>query len=239
MTDSRRHRGQHPSDAEDFAPANQQRLNEAVIHLSWLLSRGYAAKSSLKLVGDRFYLTGRQRTAVQRACASEEDLILRSEKCRDASEVAGQTVWIDGFNLLTTIEAALSGGVLLLGQDEALRDMASMHGTYRKVEETIPSLVHIGKFLEQQRIAKAVWLLDQPVSNSAKLKGMIEEIAEEYKWNWIAQLVRDPDQLLRQRSEIVISADSLILNECEQWLNAATLIVENIEHSAVLMDLRG
>ena len=38
--------------------------------------------------------------------------------------------------MLTTIEAALAGGVILAARDGAYRDMASMHGSYRKVAET-------------------------------------------------------------------------------------------------------
>ena len=45
---------------------------------------------------------------------------------------------------MTTIEAALSGGVILAARDGAYRDMASMHGTYRKVAETLPALELLG-----------------------------------------------------------------------------------------------
>src|SRR6266404_1471952 len=43
---------------------------------------------------------------------------------------------IDGFNLILTLESALGGGVMLVGRDGCYRDMASVHGTYRRVEET-------------------------------------------------------------------------------------------------------
>ena len=67
MPDTRRHRGPHPQDAELFASETHPTLREAVNHLSWLLTRGYAERSSLKLVGDRFGLQERQRRAVMRS----------------------------------------------------------------------------------------------------------------------------------------------------------------------------
>ena len=58
----------------------------------------------------------------------------------DAEQLRGRPLWLDGYNVLTTIEAALAGGVILAARDGAYRDMASMHGSYRKVAETLPGL---------------------------------------------------------------------------------------------------
>ena len=50
-----------------------------------------------------------------------------------------------------------------------------MHGSYRKVEETLPALRLVGKTLAHFGVADALWLLDRPVSNSGRLKKIIEE----------------------------------------------------------------
>lgn len=47
-------------------------LYRAVEKLSWLLTRGYLPASTLKLVGDRYALTERQRWAVGRAAYTDE-----------------------------------------------------------------------------------------------------------------------------------------------------------------------
>ena len=122
--------------------------------------------------------------------------------------LAGASVQIDGYNVLTTIEAALAGGVLLLAHDGALRDMASMHGSYRKVEETAPALRLIGLTLAQFNVTDALWLLDRPVSNSGRLKKIIEDLAAEQRWNWRVELVHDPDAELAQSDAVIATADS-------------------------------
>ncbi len=238
MADQRSHRGRHPEDSELFDERQYHLLHEAATHLSWLLTRGYAVKSSMKLVGDRFELKSRQRQAVQRSSVAEKDCFNRSKKMKQASQVAGETVWIDGFNLLTTIEAALSGGILLLGRDGCLRDMASMHGSYRKVEETKPALELLGLQFSTWGLSSVVWLLDQPVSNSGRLKKVIENVARENAWDWTVQLDPDPDQTLVNRPETVVSADSFILDGCAQWLNVAATVVASIDHSAIVVDFR-
>ena len=68
---------------------------------------------------------------------------------------AGQRIAIDGYNVLITIEAAMSGGCIFKARDGCLRDLASIHGTYRKVNETIPALQLIGEFLKEKNTAVA------------------------------------------------------------------------------------
>ena len=236
MSDQRKHRGPHPEDQELFAEANHSSLREASNHLAWLLSRGYAINSALKLVGDRFSLKERQRTAVRRSTCSDEELNDRLLKMKSDEEIADCHLMIDGFNLLTTIEAALSGGVLLIGRDGCLRDMASMHGSYRKVSETIPALELIGQSFVEWNVAKATWHLDAPVSNSGRLKTIIQGLAWSSGWNWQVQLDPDPDKVLIRHDEIVVSADSFVMNGCTSWFNAAIEICKRVKLSASLVD---
>ena len=82
MPDRRTHRGPHPEDAELFATAAIPALRAAAADLTWLLDRGYAVSSSLKLVGDRHYLAVRQRVAVARCvCTSVQRTHARHAVC--------------------------------------------------------------------------------------------------------------------------------------------------------------
>jgi hypothetical protein len=226
VPDQRRHRGPHPEDNRLFGSAALPALQTAATELSWLLSRGYRQESSLKLVGDRHGLEARQRLAVARCTCSDEAVARRRQRQLGPEALAGAGVQIDGYNVLTTIEAALSGGVLLLARDGALRDMASMHGSYRKVEETAPALRLIGQTLAQFNVTESLWLLDRPVSNSGRLKKIIEELAAECGWTWRVELVHDPDFELAQSEEIIATADSGILDLCGTWFNLARETVE-------------
>src|SRR5262249_46454126 len=138
-----------------------------------------------------------------------------------ASEAAlrGRDVEIDGFNVLTTLEAALGGAVVLRGRDGCDRDLVGVHGTYRKVVDTLPAIEVLGAVLASLAIAHARWLLDSPVSNSGRLRGLILQAAATRGWNWEVDLVPDPDPILRQSSAVVGSADSAILDACGLWFN--------------------
>ena len=70
-----RNRGKNSNDDQLFGSDKiQQKLKEAVIDMHYLLSRGYAEKSSLQLVGNRYRLNVRQQQAVQGMSASEEQI---------------------------------------------------------------------------------------------------------------------------------------------------------------------
>lgn len=237
MPDRRAHRGPHPRDPELFGRDREPVLREAVDHLSWLLTRGYAEPSSLKLVGDRFALTDRQRLAVRRCSCADQQLEARRASEIPSDALAGARVEIDGFNLLTTIEAALSDGVLLRGRDGCLRDMASMHGSYRKVAETVPALELIGEMLDGCGISTAQWWLDRPVSNSGRLRTIMGKIAEERGWDWAIELNVDPDRVLAESREIVVTADSMILDRCGRWCSLARAVVESRIDGAWILDL--
>ncbi len=265
MPDKREHRGPHPSDATLFAEDNLPALRAALADFSLLLSKGYADKSALKLVGDRFGLTQRQRLAVMRSACSDQERQSRLARCIPVDELAGQTLAIDGYNLLITIEAALSGGLIFRGRDGCFRDLASIHGTYRKVEETIPALTLIGEFLVQIGTAGALWLLDSPVSNSGRLKTLITNLAQEHHWPWHIRLSINPDAELRgeltvdssqfsvagkpptancdlrtdncKPSPLVVTTDSVILDACPRWTNLTAEIISQQLPQTTVVDL--
>jgi hypothetical protein len=215
VPDTRKHRGPGPRDREWFGDEALPVLGAATADLSWLLSRGYADPSSLKLVGDRYRLVERQRVAVARSACSDASLGRRqATRIEDPSD----RLRIDGFNLILTLESALGGGVVLGGRDGCYRDLASVHGTYRRVEETQPALELAARFLK----GPCTWYLDAPVSNSGRLAAMIRAMG------WEAEVVPDPDKLLTQPGGTVATADAGILDRCGAWVNLSRWLVGEV-----------
>lgn len=238
MPEKRSHRGPHPEDRRLFAPTHWPRLRAAVSDLSLLLTRGYAPDSSLKLVGDRYNLTRRQRLAVMRSSCSDQALADRRRRRIGLERPQPTDLVIDGFNVLTTIEAAMSGGILLLGRDGCLRDMASMHGSYRTVQETLPAIAAAGETIMSHGPVTCTWLLDRPVSNSGRLGKLIEQMAASRHWPWRVELMDNPDRAMVDGPAVAATADSGVLDRCGHWVNLAAEVVAACCPDARPCDLR-
>ncbi len=236
--DIRQHRGAHPADAHQFREDRLPVLRTATAELSWLLSHEYKMTSSLKLVGDRHALTARQRLAVSRAACSDESRERRGRHCVSAEEIHNEKVIVDGFNLIIAVEAALSGGALLIGRDDCLRDLSSVHGSYRSVQETEQAICLIGEVLAELKPSTVLWLLDRPVSNSGRLARKIGDLALEHGWAWEVEVVFNPDKNIILSERIAITSDSSVLDRLARWTNFNRYLIEQRLAHSWLLDLR-
>ena len=63
------------------------------------------------------------------------------------------------------------------------------------------------------------------MGNSGRVKAIVAEIARERHWDWLVELVQNPDAILIDSGAIVATADSAILDRCDRWLNLAREVV--------------
>ena len=235
MQRTSKHRGADPEDERSFGTGSLHILRQASGDLCWLLDHGYGIASATELVGDRHHLTRRQRIAVGRCACSREDQERRRSHCVGLAQLRGQELWLDGLNVLTIIESALGGGVILIGRDGCCRDVAGVYSHYHKVAETVPALRAIGTVASQLAVTKCRWWLDSPVDNSGRLKGIIQEVADESGWPWEIELVTNPDRVLSATDQVVCSSDHAILDRCQRWFNLARhLIADQVPQPRVV-----
>jgi hypothetical protein len=218
-------RGRHARDDDLFARGWHETLRVAVSDLCWLLSRGYAESSALKLVGDRHGLRKRQRTAVLRSACSDEAAAGRNERKVEPANVAGHPLALDGLNCLITVESALAGGIVLKGRDCAHRDLASVHGSYRRVATTKRAINALSEAIARMHPASVTWLLDRPVSNSGRLRRMLEAFAQARDWTWDVRLDNNPDRILVDLGGVVASSDAWILDACNAWVDLPGAVI--------------
>ncbi len=211
-------------------------LRRAAADLAWLLSRDYSAKAAVKLVGDRYALRQRQRSAIQRSTVGDAARDRRIERRVGPEALAGRPLMVDGYNVLLSVESALGGGIVLGSRDSAYRDMASMRGHYKRVDETRAALELIGDFLVGTGCSRVDWYLDRPISNSGRLRQLMEGVSVEHGWPWTVDLVASPDRTLADGGEIVATADGWILDQELSWVNLARLIIDGRVPGAWVVD---
>lgn len=224
MNDAKR--GFVPSDEREFGTEVIPKLRKAAEEVLFLLNHGYPVKGATRFVGDHYMFSERQRLALARSVSPEEEIV--SRKNREVNSIEGETIYIDGFNVIIGLEIAYSESMLFRCMDGTIRDLAGLRGTYRLIPETDLAIKALLKTLESSKAGKAVIYLDKPVSNSGRLKQKIYEYAEDIDTEIEVIIIDAVDYELKHKS-LIASGDAIILNECDKWFNLVKKVIdENI-----------
>ena len=142
----------------------------------------------------------------------------QAEERKAKEKASGEEVWIDGFNTIITLEVMLSDSLLFFCMDGTIRDLAALRGTYRIIPETSDAVRLLFDVLMERGVKSAHILLDQPVSNSGRLKALIADVGERYAFTLDIRILRDVDRALYGK-DFMITSDSIILDHCANWVN--------------------
>jgi hypothetical protein len=124
-------RGFDPDDVKIFSNESITKLKVAQEEIQWLLDRGYKLKQIIEFSGNHHLLPARARTALQRTTSSTADYEKRILTMLSLECAKHGCLNIDGFNIIITLEVAMSRSPILLGKDGVFRDLAGLRGTYR------------------------------------------------------------------------------------------------------------
>lgn len=216
-------RGYVPTDLREFSDKSIEILKYVQQDLVYLLDRGYEISAAINFLGNKFQLSSRQRSAITRASSSKKNIENRIAK-RLEGNLDGKTIHIDAFNLIILLEAAQSVGTTILNcMDGTLRDLCGIHGTYRIINSTYKALEWIKEISIEKKVSKLVFYVDEPISNSGRLKGIIYDVISE-SVDCEVNIVRNPDRCLYDK-ENVVSSDAIILDNCVSWINFGKDIV--------------
>lgn len=229
-------RGLDRDDKRFFTDKEVKRMLYAQQEIRFLIDRNYPIESVVKFVGDRYQFSSRQRLALQRATCKTEWEQVRKDKCLILSKLKDGPVYIDGFNLIITLEVALSGGVIVIGQDNCARDLAGIRGNYRIIDKTIKALKILCDTFTRLNAKHICFYLDAPVSNSGVLKFTILEMAKFYSLNIQVDVINNPDTALNGM-ERVITSDAIILDACQSYFNLAAYCIGQYIPEAFVVQL--
>lgn len=220
-------RGYSPENEHDFTGLSLATLRCAEEDLYFLLNRGYPIKTASTFIGNHYLLSERQRVALTRIVSEKQKINDRLRKQEWLEHLAGETIHIDGFNTIITLEVALSGSPILKCMDGTYRDLAGLRGTYSLIDKTDIAIQCIFTQLQKYSIRKAVFWLDAPVSNSGRLKCKIAEIADVEHFDVQIEITNEVDKKLYDLAHVVTS-DSIILDHCKGWVNLNECILSHL-----------
>ncbi|NQT77882.1 MAG: DUF434 domain-containing protein [Bacteroidetes bacterium] len=205
----------------------------------YLLEKNYPQKGIIKLIGDRYALSGSERTMLYRGITTRENCLTRKKKLALVKELKKASLYIDGYNVMITIGSYLNGNTVYISNDHLLRDASGMHGkVFRKVlmkrilELLLDDLIYL-------QLSNTIIYFDRPVSKSAELASFISRQMEVSGIPGHAETAESPDYILKQcTAGFIASSDSNIIDKCHiKTFDLARHVISRNFHP-VSIDLR-
>lgn len=188
-------------------------FKDALTDYYYLLNKNYPGKETLKLVGDRFRLTGVQRTILFRGITSKNNALKRKAKLIPLENSKGKILYIDGYNVLFTIMNYLLGKVTFIGNDNILRDSGETYGKIENETTFYQSANLLINFIPKSALQEVTIYLDSPVSNSSSHLNELEKKIQQKKVKGKIHLTRSVDHRLKQINDgMIATSDSEIID---------------------------
>jgi len=191
-------------------------LLEAAADYYYLLERGYDRSRALDMVTGRWRIDALGRMLLYRCVFSSSVSRRRSEKlCRLES---GAKVAVDGFNVLSTIQAALLGDTLVRSTDGLVRDLSA---TFRKVKVTptlVTSLFLLLEYLARVGPGELLLAFDRQVSMSGNLAALARSFITAYSLRGTALTCDKADSFILGLSDshLIASSDSIVVDSAKR-----------------------
>ena len=207
----------------------EPRLKEAAADLRYLLDRGYPKSAALTLVGNRYHLDSDRRHLVHRAVFSTREAGIRRSRLMAFEQLKGLRLTVDGFNVLITLESALSGRTIFLADDGVVRDIAALSSGYRMDEApggtTTRALSLLMGTLEEAEPRHCFVGFQQAMSHSGELAARLRDELKRRGIPGRAETLRSVETELLTEGEAVATANSNLLDQAAAAFDLAGYII--------------
>jgi hypothetical protein len=211
-------------------------LKNAAYDLKFLLNRGYRKKVALTLVTNKYLLDKNGRNYLVRKVFSDEKSKERTAKIVDIHNINNETIFIDGYNVLITVETICKQEYdsLILCDDGILRDVKAVFGKYKATSTTDTALNHIIKVFSRYNPACIYFLYDSPVSKSGELANHTDNLIKTNELNGAAVTHNNVDSELVKLSKdyggIVATSDSVVIDKVDHVLDIPYWICKTLKY---------
>lgn len=196
-------------------------MKKAAMDFKYLLDRGYPRKASLELIGNRYQLDFNERHLLHRGIFSKKDSQARLKKKIPLGGLKGNSLAVDGYNVLITIEAGISKKPLILGDDGFVRDISGVSKNYKRSDITTEAISLIFKVMKKIKPNYTLFVFDSPISRSGELAQELRELLEKERLSGDAIAIRVPEHILIGFQGIVATSDTAIIDKTRKVVDLA------------------
>ena len=216
----------------------KNKLKEPAADIRYLLCRGYRRKGAIRFVSNHYRLAEEDRHILTRLVFDPDTAAVRSNKRLECSRLKGCDIFIDGYNVLITMESVLHNETVWFADDGFLRDTRGIFKNHTNTAKTYQAVDEMLTTLSALAVNSATILLDTQMSNSGKLAQFIRKRAAKCPFKTAVTTSKNVDFDLKQAGHlgVIATADSVIVDAVEKvadltacWMNIKDIQGESIE----------
>ncbi len=193
----------------------ENKLQQAIRDLRYLLDRGYPRSSAVSFVANHFRLSQTERYLLTRCVFSRSESKAHRAKLVRWREIRGKTLGVDGYNVLITLESLIEDHLVIRCDDGVLRDLRGVFGKFRFSAEKLPLLRHLVQMLKRAEPRRVAVFFDRQVSKSGELAATVRKMLAEEGLSGEARAVKRADSHLRGQ-DVVASSDRIVIERARQ-----------------------
>jgi hypothetical protein len=204
-------------------------FEQALADFRYLKNRGYPDKAALKLVSDRYRLSGMERNCLFRAVFSAADCEKRQNKLVAVLDVNGCSLGVDWYNVLITVESYLKGFPVFISDDGLVRDSSGIHGSYRPGKITGQAIEKILITIDELRPLRVALFLDSPIAFSGHMADTLRgRLSDLLRVPYSVAVYPSADYPLKSFDGIVATSDSSVIDRgnVRQVIDLSRYVIE-------------
>jgi hypothetical protein len=209
-------------------------LVEAARDLRYLLSRGYTREAAIGFITGRRRVTPREKFILIRAVYDEAEAESRRRKLVKIDAIRGETIAIDGYNLLITVESMLANKLLVKCDDHLTRDVSAIFGKHKITAGTIEALGIILQRLKACAPKYVTFAYDKQVSKSGELARRTRTMMAELQLPGTANTALKADISTLRSGEVTVSSDSVVAQKAKRILDLAGILASETSYGNIL-----
>ncbi len=192
----------------------EEELIMAARDIRYLLDRGYPKGSAVRFVSDHYGLAKDRRFILSRNVLATDIASERRMKSVPCVDIRDRDVFIDGYNVLITIESYLKGEEMWVGDDGFIRDNRGVFRSHVNDAATFRSVGLMLSVAAGNAAGKVTILLDEQMSMSGQLVIVIRQKIDEagVKGHVLTSASTDHDLKKAGSNVIVATADGVIID---------------------------
>jgi hypothetical protein len=204
-------------------------LEHAAADIRYLLDRCYPPGGAVAFVCNHYRLNDEARFLLSRAVISRSVAEKRRGKFLPCGAIKGNTILIDGYNIVIGMESVLNKEAFLC-DDDVVRDIKGIFRNFKASENTQEAVGLTLQFLKENNPAYVCFILDSQISKSGLFAKMLREKISISGLKGDAKTSKHTDYDIKNSNYIVASSDGVIIDAAEKVVNFLSCLVSRYPH---------